>query len=139
MSELHKFLFDGLPVRGMIVRLTDAWTEILARRHTDDAATAWPWPVAELLGEMAAAVSPWSEMRPHAVPSAPAIAALRACAPPAIHGTSALVPRSNHARVPAPAGSPAKPTPPPRALVRTGAGARPMRISRTSAPANSGP
>jgi molecular chaperone Hsp33 len=55
MSELHKFLFDGLPVRGMIVRLTDAWTEILARRRTDDAAAAWPWPVAELLGEMAAA------------------------------------------------------------------------------------
>lgn len=55
MSELHKFLFDGLPVRGMVVRLTDAWTEILARRRTDDAAAAWPWPVAELLGEMAAA------------------------------------------------------------------------------------
>jgi molecular chaperone Hsp33 len=55
MSELHKFLFEGLPVRGMIVRLTDAWQEILARRRTDDAAAAWPWPVAELLGEMAAA------------------------------------------------------------------------------------
>lgn len=23
MSELHKFLFDGLPVRGAIVRLTE--------------------------------------------------------------------------------------------------------------------
>lgn len=55
MSELHKFLFDGLPVRGMIVRLTGAWTEILARRQLDDAASAWPWPVAELVGEMAAA------------------------------------------------------------------------------------
>jgi molecular chaperone Hsp33 len=55
MSELHKFLFDGLPVRGMIVRLTDAWTEILSRRRQDDAASIWPWPVAELLGEMAAA------------------------------------------------------------------------------------
>ncbi|HEY8359668.1 MAG TPA: Hsp33 family molecular chaperone HslO [Ramlibacter sp.] len=55
MSELHKFLFDGLPVRGMIVRLTDAWTEILARRRSDDAAAPWPWPVAEMLGEMAAA------------------------------------------------------------------------------------
>ena len=55
MSELHKFLFDGLPVRGMIVRLTDAWTEILSRRNTDDAAEIWPWPVAEMLGEMAAA------------------------------------------------------------------------------------
>ena len=32
MSELHKFLFDGLPVRGAVVRLTGAWTEILARR-----------------------------------------------------------------------------------------------------------
>lgn len=55
MSELHKFLFDGLPVRGMIVRLTDAWTEILSRRKQDDAASVWPWPVAEMLGEMAAA------------------------------------------------------------------------------------
>jgi len=55
MSELHKFLFDGLPVRGMIVRLTDAWTEILARRRADDAASTWPWPVMEMMGEMAAA------------------------------------------------------------------------------------
>jgi molecular chaperone Hsp33 len=55
MSELHKFLFDGLPVRGMIVRLTDAWTEVLSRRKADDAAATWPWPVAEMLGEMAAA------------------------------------------------------------------------------------
>ena len=23
MSELHKFLFEGLPVRGMLVRVTD--------------------------------------------------------------------------------------------------------------------
>jgi molecular chaperone Hsp33 len=55
MSELHKFLFDGLPVRGMIVRLTDAWQEILARRRADDAASPWPWPVTQMLGEMAAA------------------------------------------------------------------------------------
>jgi molecular chaperone Hsp33 len=55
MSELHKFLFDGLPVRGMIVRLTGAWTEILARRRTDEADGVWPWPVTEMLGEMAAA------------------------------------------------------------------------------------
>lgn len=55
MSELHKFLFDGLPVRGALVRLTDAWTEILARRHANNATGAWPPPVAELLGEMAAA------------------------------------------------------------------------------------
>ena len=55
MSELHKFLFDGLPVRGSIVRLTDAWTEVLARRRANGATGAWPAPVAELLGEMAAA------------------------------------------------------------------------------------
>jgi molecular chaperone Hsp33 len=55
MSELHKFLFEGLPVRGNIVRLTDAWTEILSRRRTDDAASTWPWPVVELLGQMGAA------------------------------------------------------------------------------------
>ena len=55
MSELNKFIFDGLPVRGSIVRLTDAWTDILARRETNEATGAWPGPVAELLGEMAAA------------------------------------------------------------------------------------
>lgn len=55
MSELHKFLFDGLPVRGCIVRLTDAWTDMLARRQANTATGAWPPPVAELLGEMAAA------------------------------------------------------------------------------------
>ena len=55
MSELHRFLFDGLPVRGSIVRLTDAWTEILARRHANTQSGDWPLPVAELLGEMAAA------------------------------------------------------------------------------------
>jgi molecular chaperone Hsp33 len=41
MSELHKFIFDGLPVRGMIVRLTDAWTEILARREANTNTGAW--------------------------------------------------------------------------------------------------
>ncbi len=55
MSELHKFLFDGLPVRGMIVRLTDAWQEILRRRESNNATGAYPAPVRELLGEMAAA------------------------------------------------------------------------------------
>jgi molecular chaperone Hsp33 len=39
----------------MIVRLTDAWTEILARREANTTTGAWPLPVAELLGEMAAA------------------------------------------------------------------------------------
>ncbi len=55
MSELHKFLFDGLPVRGIIVRLTDAWTEILRRRATNTQTGAYATPVAELLGEMVAA------------------------------------------------------------------------------------
>ena len=55
MSELHKFIFDGLPVRGMIVRLTDAWQEILKRRAGNTGTGAYPAPVRELLGEMAAA------------------------------------------------------------------------------------
>ncbi len=54
MSELHKFLFDGLPVRGMLVRLTDAWQEILKRRK---AAGGYPAPVMQLLGEMTAAAA----------------------------------------------------------------------------------
>jgi molecular chaperone Hsp33 len=52
MSELHKFLFDGLPVRGMLVRLTDAWQEILKRRQD---AGGYPVEVMHLLGEMTAA------------------------------------------------------------------------------------
>ena len=55
MSELHKFLFEGLPVRGMVVRLTDAWTEILRRRAGNTTTGAYPAPVSELLGQMAAA------------------------------------------------------------------------------------
>ena len=55
MSELHRFLFDGLPVRGMVVRLTDAWTELLARRAGNTETGPYPVPVSELLGEMAAA------------------------------------------------------------------------------------
>jgi molecular chaperone Hsp33 len=53
MSELHKFLFDGLPVRGMLVRLTGDWREVLHRREA--AKDAFPAPVRSLLGEMAAA------------------------------------------------------------------------------------
>jgi molecular chaperone Hsp33 len=53
MSELHKFLFEGLPVRGMLVRLTDDWQQVLARRH--EAGNAFAPPVRALLGEMAAA------------------------------------------------------------------------------------
>ncbi|MEG0044558.1 MAG: Hsp33 family molecular chaperone HslO [Comamonas sp.] len=55
MSELHKFLFDGLPVRGAIVRLTEAWQEILQRRAVNTSTGAYPLPVQEMLGEMTAA------------------------------------------------------------------------------------
>ena len=55
MSELHRFLFEGQPVRGAIVRLTDAWTEMLRRRSDNTTSGAYPVPVRELLGEMAAA------------------------------------------------------------------------------------
>ncbi len=53
MSELHKFIFEGLPVRGMLVRLTDSWREVLQRRAASN--DAFPEPVRVLLGEMAAA------------------------------------------------------------------------------------
>jgi molecular chaperone Hsp33 len=53
VSELFKFIFEGLPVRGMLVRLTDGWQDVLKRRA--DAGDAFPPPVRALLGEMAAA------------------------------------------------------------------------------------
>jgi molecular chaperone Hsp33 len=49
MSELHKFIFEGLPVRGAIIRLTDSWQEILRRKQD------YPIAVQNLLGEMTAA------------------------------------------------------------------------------------
>ena len=52
MSELHKFLFEGLPVRGLLLRLTDSWREVLKRR---EAIGAHPPELRALLGEMAAA------------------------------------------------------------------------------------
>lgn len=55
MSELHKFIFDGLPVRGAIVRLTDSWQEILQRRSGNKDTGAYPEAVSTLLGEMTAA------------------------------------------------------------------------------------
>jgi molecular chaperone Hsp33 len=57
MSELHKFLFDGLPVRGMVVRLTGTWTEMLRRRASNTQSGAYPAPVQQLLGEMLAAAA----------------------------------------------------------------------------------
>jgi molecular chaperone Hsp33 len=53
-GELHKFLFEGLPVRGMLVRLTDSWQEVLRRRRE---LGDYPAPVRRLLGEMAAAAT----------------------------------------------------------------------------------
>ncbi len=55
MSELHKFIFDGLPVRGAIVRLTDSWQEILQRRAGNKDTGAYPEAISTLLGEMTAA------------------------------------------------------------------------------------
>jgi molecular chaperone Hsp33 len=53
MSELHKFIFEGMAVRGMLVRLTDGWQEVMARRA--GSGEAFPAPVRALLGEMTAA------------------------------------------------------------------------------------
>jgi molecular chaperone Hsp33 len=53
VSQLHRFLFDGLPVRGQFVRLGDGWQEVLRRRA--DAGETLPAPVHALMGEMAAA------------------------------------------------------------------------------------
>ena len=44
-----------MPVRGMLVRLTDAWQDILARRAANTQTGPYPVPVRQLLGEMAAA------------------------------------------------------------------------------------
>ena len=55
MSQLHKFLFEGLPVRGMLVQLTDVWQEVLARRASNVETGTYPEPVQHLLGEMTAA------------------------------------------------------------------------------------
>ena len=49
---IHRFLFEGLPVRGALVRVTQGWREALARRQVSG---GYPAPVRNLLGEMAAA------------------------------------------------------------------------------------
>jgi molecular chaperone Hsp33 len=53
-DELHKFLFEGLPVRGMLVRLAASWREVQSR-HAQPG--AYPPAVNALLGEMAAAAT----------------------------------------------------------------------------------
>jgi len=57
LAELHKFIFDGLPVRGAIVRLTDAWAEVLQRRASNSQTGAYAAPVRDMLGEMLAAAT----------------------------------------------------------------------------------
>jgi molecular chaperone Hsp33 len=52
VSQLIRFLFEGLPVRGALVRLTDGWQEVLRRRQAD---AAYAPAVQTLLGEMTAA------------------------------------------------------------------------------------
>jgi molecular chaperone Hsp33 len=55
-DQLVKFLFEGLPVRGMLVRIEASWQELLARRESrHDGGHAFAPPVRALLGEMAAA------------------------------------------------------------------------------------
>lgn len=49
MSDYQKFLFEGLPVRGAVVRLTDSWQTLQSRREG-----SLPDPVLALLGEMSA-------------------------------------------------------------------------------------
>lgn len=48
-------MFEGMPVRGALVRLTGAWQEVLARRASHTGTGAYPAAVSDLLGEMAAA------------------------------------------------------------------------------------
>ena len=56
MDQLLKFLFEGLPVRGMLVLLGPSWRELLSRRASvSDGGHAFAPPVRALLGEMAAA------------------------------------------------------------------------------------
>lgn len=52
MNELHRFMFEGAPVRGVAVRLEESWREMLACRASQQ---AYPPALAQLLGQMAAA------------------------------------------------------------------------------------
>jgi len=49
-DQLQKFLFDGAPVRGEMVELSQTWKHILSHRH-------YPAPVQALLGQMVAAAA----------------------------------------------------------------------------------
>ena len=55
-DQLHKFIFEGLPVRGALVQLRGGWRELLSRRATaSDGGHAFVPEVRSLLGEMSAA------------------------------------------------------------------------------------
>jgi len=55
-DTLHKFLFEGLPVRGVLAQLRGGWRELLSRRATaSDGGHAFAPAVRALLGEMSAA------------------------------------------------------------------------------------
>ncbi len=49
-DTLHRFIFDGHPVRGDMVSLDGVWQEVQARKR-------YPEPVRELLGQMLAAAA----------------------------------------------------------------------------------
>lgn len=51
-DSLHKFLFEGLPVRGALVQLRSSWQALLSRRSGEQ---AFAPAVRSLLGEMSAA------------------------------------------------------------------------------------
>ena len=46
-DTVHRFLFEGLDIRGAVVQLGESWRSMQVDRN-------YPAPVAELLGEMAA-------------------------------------------------------------------------------------
>lgn len=54
MSELQKFVFEGLPVRGALVRLDEAWQAMLAARAQSG---GYPEAVSRTLGELSAAAA----------------------------------------------------------------------------------
>lgn len=55
-DRLHKFLFEGLPVRGALVQLREGWREMMSRRATaSDGGHAFGPEVRALLGQMSAA------------------------------------------------------------------------------------
>ncbi|MEE8093668.1 MAG: Hsp33 family molecular chaperone HslO, partial [Gammaproteobacteria bacterium] len=48
MNEVQNFLFEGLGIRGSIVRLAETWRQVLAQHH-------YPDSLRQLLGESLAA------------------------------------------------------------------------------------